>query len=260
MKSIKTYCSDFLSLVENLLIVPRCVVCDTLLPHHVWMCPECAKQWQKERLRPCPICKKECRECNCLPLYLIPNVRLTLSHPFFCAYYEAPPAFTGHLVYRLKRQYNKRLLRFAALEMAARITPYLQDHPAETVICYVPRTKNEIHKYGFDQAQKLSKMISDLLHLPQVKAFEKTSALIQKELDFKNRIIHARNAYRILPSAKEKIAGKRIVLVDDVITSGASMCSCAEHLQQAGAVQILPLSLLRAIHSHQKGEFPHDNS
>ena len=58
------------------------------------------------------------------------------------------------------------------------------------------------------------------------------------------RRANARGAYFVLPNLD--LNGQRIVLVDDVVTSGATMSECAGLLQMAGAKEVYGLTLAQA--------------
>ena len=84
------------------------------------------------------------------------------------------------------------------------------------------------------------------LNLPVLPALEKIRHnQTQSDLDSEGaRRANALGAYAVLPEAG--VEGKRVLLVDDVVTSGATLSECARVLRQAGAVKVYGLTLARA--------------
>ena len=60
----------------------------------------------------------------------------------------------------------------------------------------------------------------------------------QVGLDAKARQENVRNAFAVRPSRSSDVFGRRIVLVDDVLTTGATAGACAKALKSAGAAQV----------------------
>jgi predicted amidophosphoribosyltransferase len=56
-----------------------------------------------------------------------------------------------------------------------------------------------------------------------------------------------RGAFRISPSHKSAIAGRNVLLVDDVLTTGATVDACARVLKRAGAAKVFVLALARVV-------------
>ena len=67
----------------------------------------------------------------------------------------------------------------------------------------------------------------------------------QKTLDVEGRRKNARNAYEFLPEAGELIQGRSVFIVDDVITTGSTVISCAELLLENGADKVVAVSVGR---------------
>ena len=68
----------------------------------------------------------------------------------------------------------------------------------------------------------------------------------QSSLSRAARLTNVQHAFAVDPVLQVQIAGKRLVLVDDVMTSGASLTAAATCLRQAGAAHITTLVLARA--------------
>lgn len=73
----------------------------------------------------------------------------------------------------------------------------------------------------------------------------------QKGLDRNARRRNVRNAFVLNPRADENVRGKNILLVDDVLTSGATLNECARVLKKSGAKKVFVLTIARVA----RGEF-----
>jgi predicted amidophosphoribosyltransferase len=108
----------------------------------------------------------------------------------------------------------------------------------------VPRRKESKSEAGYDQAERLAKALSKQKGVACVELLCRAAHadLAQKEKGRETRLESASTAY--LPAKKiDLVKGKRIVLVDDVMTSGASLNACAEILNQYGAEYVFTLTL-----------------
>lgn len=71
------------------------------------------------------------------------------------------------------------------------------------------------------------------------------STIPQKGLTRKERILNVKNAFLIDPKDTHYIAGRNILLVDDVFTSGATLNACAEKLKSTGCAKVFVLTIAR---------------
>ncbi len=101
----------------------------------------------------------------------------------------------------------------------------------------------------FNQAALLSEVISKASGVPvahaalkRVKATPQQVGLSQSE-----RALNVQGAFRVGPSRKAEVAGRRLILVDDVVTTGATVDACARALLRAGAVHVDVLAFARVV-------------
>jgi ComF family protein len=69
----------------------------------------------------------------------------------------------------------------------------------------------------------------------------------QAGLTRRQRLINMRGVFAVHPRRKASIAGKRLVLIDDVITTGATLNHCAKALLKAGASEVYVLTLAKTV-------------
>ncbi|MDE6281835.1 MAG: double zinc ribbon domain-containing protein [Oscillospiraceae bacterium] len=124
----------------------------------------------------------------------------------------------------------------------------LQDRWEESVdlITWVPLHPKRKRKRGYDQAELLARRVGELAGLSVESTLEKVRATaVQSEIsEDEARKANVKDAYRALPGLD--LAGKRIVLIDDVVTTGATLWECAAALRQAGAASVVGLTFARA--------------
>ena len=114
------------------------------------------------------------------------------------------------------------------------------------LVTWAPLSTKRRRKRGFDQGELLARTVGECLALPVLPLLEKSRHTVpQSSLpDGAARRANALGAYSLLPG--RRIEGGRVLLVDDVVTSGATLSECARLLCQGGAKQVLCLTLAQA--------------
>ena len=106
------------------------------------------------------------------------------------------------------------------------------------VITWVPVSTRRRLRRGYDQAQLIAKALSKELDIPAVRGLKKTRHTPAQSgiKDASARRANVFNSYKgINPSA---FTDKRVLLVDDIITTGATASECAKMLHVSGATHI----------------------
>lgn len=111
----------------------------------------------------------------------------------------------------------------------------------------VPLHWSRLFKRGFNQSALLASKLGKLSGVPvQPDLLQRIRATpTQEGLNRTERFENQKNAIRLHPKHKVRIAGKTITLVDDVLTTGGTLTACASQLLSAGAKDIRVLVLAR---------------
>lgn len=109
----------------------------------------------------------------------------------------------------------------------------------------VPIEKKRLKSRGYNQAEELAKELAKIVKLPVIKdsLIKIRATMPQIKLSAKKRQENLKNAFLI--KNPERIQGKKIFLVDDVYTTGATMEECARVLREAGAKSVWGIAVAR---------------
>jgi len=120
------------------------------------------------------------------------------------------------------------------------------------VIVPVPLDKIRRRERGFNQAELLSKRLAKRLKLPHqgILLVRKRPRPDKHLLTSHARSEAVRGAFATRPGSQ--VDKQRVLLVDDVMTTGAALDACAKALREAGASSVLGLTVARAILNPQK--------
>ncbi|MDB4570220.1 ComF family protein, partial [Akkermansiaceae bacterium] len=123
----------------------------------------------------------------------------------------------------------------------------LQNLPKDSLIIPVPLHWWRQQVRQGNQAHELAKAFSTLsghILFPALQRVRRTET--QTRLTRKQRLSNLHNAFRIREKMREKLAGKTVILIDDVFTTGSTAHECARLLKKKGLVErVIVLTLLR---------------
>ena len=205
-----------LDAILSLLFPPRCAFCGKSGVRGV--CPECEKSL--------PYCKT--------PLHERPEIGACL----------APLKYEGAVreaVHRLKFKGKLGGLDCFGQLMAETAAEHFSG--AFDAITWVPVSRERLRKRGYDQARLLAASVCVDWHVAPQETLRKTvDNPAQSGLsDAAERRANVLGVYEAVHP--EEIRGKRFLLIDDVLTTGSTLAECARVLREAGAADVLCLTL-----------------
>lgn len=230
--------SSLYSKITAALFPRRCPVCgkitDSATPR---LCHECAEALAVEYEKHCPVCNGKASVCTCHPEAQATHDSSVIALGF----YEPGQtnSLTSRLVYALKHQTDDTAAHILARDLAGAILKdfLARDEDVRTwVITYAPRSILGYEENGFDQAQRLAKLCARYVGARYERIFCRHGGDTQKELSEKERQINAAASIR-LRHKRRKYSGKYIV-VDDILTTGATLAECAGLLISRGAESV----------------------
>lgn len=135
-------------------------------------------------------------------------------------------------LHRLKFQEERALARPLGTLMAEAASSLGEDFDGVT---WVPMSPQKLRRRGYNQSELLAKAVAKELGLPAWDLLEQVRETdTQHNLTRAQRADNVRGAYR----AKGATLGKRVLLVDDIVTTGATLRACAQGLYGAGAQKV----------------------
>jgi ComF family protein len=149
-------------------------------------------------------------------------------------------------IYELKY----RSLKAISPCLAELLADYLRLNPlaSEVLVC-VPLHPRRLRERGYNQSSLLARELGKLIDLPVVEDCLVRVKQTQPQVRARNVEERRANVTDAFVCRDEKLAGRQIMLIDDVCTSGATLESCATALKSKGTVSVWGLTLAREIYN-----------
>lgn len=232
---------------SDLILPPICVSCSALITRHNLLCPRC---WGNLHLITPPICDR-----LGIPLAGYegegPHVSMqALANPPIFSRARAAASYNGiirRLIVRFKfEDKHEPLPLFVKL---IRDAGRMLFDDAE-ILVPVPLHRLRLLQRRFNQSAVLAQGLAAAVGLPvSVTALRRTKrTAAQVGLSHQARRLNVADAFGLSRSGIRKIRGRNVLLVDDVLTTGATANACAAALLDAGAARVDVLAVALVSH------------
>jgi ComF family protein len=192
----------------------------------VCLCDECKSLVLTNKKPACAICNRlDERGKTCSSCY----AKSKLSGASIAFRYEG---VAKDIVKGLKFENKRSYARFLSRQL-----PRLD----ADIVCFVPSDGKTRRSRGYDQAEMLAKNYSKYNHLEFKKVLIRNSHTRQVGLNRNQRIQNIKDNFVV----NYNVAGKSLLPVDDVITTGATISECARVLKDAGAKNVWALAVAK---------------
>lgn len=205
-----------------------------------WLCAACRLKLKTKNICQCPICRRRSKAgevCdNC-------RNQSALAGLWVVADYD------NQLVKKIILSVKYKFITELANEFDAMIIDYFLRFPVwsgDFLLVPVPLARKRFLARGFNQADLICLSLQRNFH-NQIENFLKRDIFLspQVELDSRRRRENIAGNFSLSGSIDKNILGRRLVLVDDVYTTGATMQECAKVLKQSGFSDIWGLVMAR---------------
>lgn len=216
----------------NLIFPQQCVVCNRLLSHaEEYMCTVCNIGMPRTHYH--------LQKDNFIEKLFWGQIPIERATTFF--FYQKGNSYCNiihELKYRGGKHIGQTMGRYMANEMQG--SGFFEDID---VIIPIPLHTKKLRKRGYNQSEWIAMGVSDITRIPiDNKAIvRKTYTESQTKQSASARLENVRDAFEAL--RPEQFAGKHILLVDDVLTTGATIIACASTLSHIEGVRFSVIAL-----------------
>lgn len=225
--------------ILELLYPSKCPLCGVeLLAQGDNICKECEEQVKKIEGDFCLKCGKMleetgrefCRDCE--------------SHPHLFVQNRGLFPYNGRLkgsIYRYKYQNQRYYAQYYAKELLTELGGQIKCWGVEALVP-VPLHKSRKRKRGFNQAEEILKYMEKPLEIPLYKDYvlREKKTLPQKYLNQAGRQKNLKNAFKI---AENSVKLNRVLVCDDIYTTGSTLDAVAQVLMDAGVKEVYGLCI-----------------
>ncbi len=220
LKKFKKYAVRFL-------FTQRCKYCGRVIDIRKESCELCENSIREIKGAICFKCGKEKKKCVC-------HGQIAFYEKLCAPYYYDGAIKT--FIWRFKFRNKTYIANFLGEQMAKCVLTRFDGYDFD-LITYVPTTKKHIKNRGYNQAELLAKKVSQIMDVPceeiLVKTYETAPQHTLPEMKRTGNILGVFDVQK-----ESDIEFKRILLCDDVKTTGATLNECAKTLLIGGAAEV----------------------
>ena len=216
----------------KLLYPQRCRYCDAVIDLRRKICHTCENTLQKIEGDICKLCGKKKEDCDC--------GHKKHFYKYVCApfYYEGA---ASRAIWRLKFQNQVDLSKIFAEDLAECFDTYYKGYDFD-LCTFVPSSEKSLKERGYNQAELLARDFCEIKELPCEELLLKTrETKIQHDLLSFERTGNLAGAIEL--KGDVDLTNKRVLIIDDIKTTGSTLNECAKMLLIGGADEVFCLTV-----------------
>lgn len=226
----------------------KCIACGEMNTRgEGLLCKECEDDLKRSHLLICPECSSFARDCLC-PSRIMRENRIDILIKY--AFYDAAKSddSLNRIIRRLKRIPDRLAFAYFAAVLSRPLASLSEARgytSENTVVTYIPRSRKMILRDGYDQARLFAKAVERRMKYPVRPLLVRLKhGKQQKYLHIDERIENVKGMFA--SSNKDFTEGKNIIIVDDLVTTGATVSEAAQMLYSAGAKEVVCLCIAQS--------------
>lgn len=243
---------SFLTKLVDIILPPICLGClakeDKV--EEFFVCAKCRESIYENKYFICPVCKRR-------DVYgrLDQNCRKETG---LTRFFGTPLYYDDERVRKIIHAFKYQRVKALAKPLAEILIEFLNSNSAcnifrrvsnSAVIVPIPLNSFKERERGFNQAAEIGKLVATHFNLRFEERLLRKIKNTTNQADIKNKEARIKNIAHAfvchLNDSTKKLASKKVILVDDVYTSGATMKDCARALRKAGAREVWGVTLAR---------------
>ncbi|MBR3290137.1 MAG: ComF family protein [Clostridia bacterium] len=220
----------------GILLPERCPYCNDVVRIGEGVCPKCRTELPRQ---PEPICG----DCGQSKAVCGGRCRAGYADGM-----TAPYIYRGTVrdaILRFKHSGTGLAAQIFAADMAESVARQWADLTFDAVV-FVPMTKRQLRRREYNQSEWLAREVGRRLGVPVWNALLKTTETKpQKSLSAQHRAANVRGTLDVADDFRSRLSGKRLLLVDDLATTGSTVQECALMLKLYGVEAVYAVTLAR---------------
>lgn len=219
------------------LIYPnRCIVCNRICSDK-YFCKDCNRSLTAFTVKLCPKCGAPKKHCTCkFNFYYFKEIT--------CAFENS--GLAKQSFYRFKFAQNLYNSNYFSENMIDFIKRDFNGIDFDYVTA-IPMSRQKKYKRGYNQAEILAKKISCGINVKYVSLLtrNKYAQTQHKLLSYNERFLNVKDSFKV--TDEKFVKGKTILLIDDIMTTGATLSEAARQLKLSGADEVYCATALKTI-------------
>ena len=237
---------NFTDKILNVIFPPKCISCGEVLHYSSEdiFCSRCRTKWEALKNERCRTCGQKIKDCYC-------GMRdnkdgLVDGEVHLVQYDKNVNNEVSNVLFSCKDKTVLAYFRGIAKELYTELYPRLPEN--DYIVAAVPRTKRAKNIKGHDQSVLTAKEFCKLSGFNYCDLIYNEGEQTQKlSSTQKAREENAASSYKIKPDKNKMLKGKTVILIDDVVTTGASTVRCAKLLKSKGAKKVYVMCIAKTI-------------